>query len=317
MMFVFALALFDAFIIQVPGMGAASKAGEKKGYWGSFLMGMFAVLIATPCTAPILGAALGFAFQQQPSVIFAIFISVGIGLGFPFLLISAFPKMIKLLPKPGEWMNIFKEALGFLLLGFCIKMLSVIEVQMGGAFVVNHVLMYALVLRIAVWFYGRFVTPMHTKLVQWVMAGVAVVLIIVGVRVFLSDLTPPEFDFSSNVASRDGFWLKFDEQVVYEAIEFERAVFIDFTAEYCLVCKQNEALVLNTADIRGAFTEKDVLMLKGDFTRRSPVIHEWLRRYNKAGVPLYLLFIPGVEEPVVFPEILTKPMIFEALDRIP
>jgi thiol:disulfide interchange protein DsbD len=273
------------------------------------------VLIATPCTAPILGTALGFAFRMPPSIIFAIFIMVGFGLGFPFLMISAFPKMIKILPKPGEWMNIFKELLGFLLLGFALSMLSTIQVQMGGEFIVKNVLPFALVLRVAVWMYGRFVTPLYSRLTQWIMAGCVVLLIVLGGNYFLGNHTPTDEIEGENVI-RDTFWVRFSEEAVNEAREMGLPIFIDFTAAYCTQCKVNDAMVLGTPDIRHAFTEKNVLMLKGDFTRRDPIIAEWLRRYRKAGVPMNLLFIPGVEEPIVFPEILTKGMIFDALNRI-
>jgi thiol:disulfide interchange protein DsbD len=316
-MFVFALSLFDAFVIQLPGMNAAARVGEKKGYWGSFLMGIFAVLIATPCTAPMLGPALGFAFSQTPSIIFAIFLAVGFGLGFPFLLISTFPATVRVLPKPGEWMNIFKEMMGFLLLGFAVKFMSVVQVQMGGDFIITRVLPYALALRIAIWVYGRWVTPLYSRLVQWIMAILTILIITFGAIYFFGRPYEVIESHSGEIVSADGFWVRFSERAVEEAQEYGVPVFIDFTAEYCLVCKQNEALVLNAADIRNAFTEKGVVMLKGDYTRRDPVIREWLRTYQRAGVPLYLLFIPGESEPVVFPEVLTKGMIFEALSRIP
>jgi len=319
MLFVFALSLFDAFVIQLPGANAAAQAGNKKGYWGSYLMGMFAVVIATPCTAPILGTALGFAFSMPPAVIFAIFIAVGLGLGVPFLLISAFPKAVKMLPKPGEWMNIFKELLGFLLIVFAVKMLSTVYVQMGGAFIINNVLPFAIVLRLAVWCYGRFVTPMYSKITQTVMAVITLLLIVGGTYYFLGDLTPPpEPTYGAGQSEQiDDFWVRFSERAVEEAQFVGRPVFIDFTAEYCMVCKTNEATVLNTSDIRQAFLDKDVLMLKGDYTKRNATIHEWLMRYQRAGVPLYLLFIPGQEKPMVFPEVITKGMITDALGKLP
>jgi len=315
LMFVFALAMFDAFIIQLPGVNSMSGANNKKGYLGSFLMGIFAVFIATPCTAPMLGAALGFAFSQPPAIIFAIFILVGFGLGFPFLMISAFPKLIKLLPKPGEWMNIFKELLGFMLFGFAISMLGVVQIQIGGDFIVKKLLPFALVLRIAVWVYGRFVTPMYSKIVQWIMAGVVVLLITGGGIFFLHDLTP-RTETTEGETMADTFWIRFSERAVEEAKEMGKPIFIDFTAAYCTVCKQNAALVLNTSDIRAAFEDKGVVMLKGDYTRRDVVIREWLQRHDRAGVPLYLLFIPGQEKPIIFPEVLTKSMIYEALNRL-
>jgi len=318
MLYVFALSLFDAFIIQLPGVNTVVNTGNKKWYWGSFIMGMFAVVIATPCTAPILGTALGFAFLMPPIVIFAFFIAVGLGLGLPFLLISVFPAVIRVLPRPGEWMNIFKEILGFLLIAFAVKMLSTVYAQMGGEFIINNVLPFAVIVRLAVWFYGRFVTPMHDKVTQWIMAMVALLLIVGGSYYFFADLKSSPEVISEGAQSEqiDDFWVRFTERAVEEAQMLGRPVFIDFTAEYCMVCKTNEALVLNTSDIRKAFTDRDVLMLKGDYTKHNTTIHEWLKRYQKAGVPLYLLFVPGQEKPIIFPEMITKGMVLEMLGKL-
>ncbi|MDD4155438.1 MAG: thioredoxin family protein [Candidatus Cloacimonetes bacterium] len=312
LMFVFSLSLFDVFVFQAPGISVASQASGKKGYWGSFLTGIFAVLLATPCTAPFLGAALGFAFTQPPVIIYAIFILVGLGLGFPFLIIGVFPKAVKVFPKPGEWMNIFKEILGFLLLAFAVKMVQVILVQMGGAYVIN-VLLFLLILGLAAWMYGRFVTPMHTKKTQWIITFLAVLIIVFGAMLTLKGQAPAN---TENSSTYDSFWTKFSEEAIEQGISEGKPVFVDFTAAYCMVCKTNEATVINTSDIKQAFTDKGVLMLKGDYTKKDPLIHKWLQQYNKAGVPLYLLFVPGKTEPIVFPEIITKQMIFNALDEI-
>ena len=312
LMFVFSLSLFDVFTIQFPGLNTATKASSKSGYLGSFLMGIFCVLLATPCTAPLLGGALGFAFSQPPLVIYAIFICVAIGLGFPFLVIGVFPKAVKILPKPGEWMNIFKEVLGFLLLAFAISMVKVLLIQMGGLFVIN-VLYFMLLLALAAWLYGRFVTPMYPKLTQWIITIVVVLVVVFGARYTMS--TNLTTNTELKIQQQDDFWQVFSEEAVAEGLAQGRRVFIDFTAAYCTVCKQNALLVLNQNDIRQAFIDNDVLMLLGDFTRRDPVIQEWLRRYDRAGVPLYLMFEPGSEEPIRFPEILTKQMIFNALNK--
>ena len=309
LMFVFSLSLFDIFSIQVPGLSSATKASKKSGYWGSFLMGIFCVLLATPCTAPFLGAALGFAFTQTPLIIFSIFSLVGLGLGFPFIIIGIFPDAVRVLPKPGEWMNVFKEILGFLLLAFAIKMIQVLLVQMGGLYVIN-VLYYMLILGFAVWLYGRFVTPLYPKTTQWIIAMLALLFIIFGAMFTLKAQPSSEID---PIGRYDDFWHKFSEDAVLEGLAQGRPVFVDFTAEYCMVCKTNEATVLNTSDIRQAFADHDVLMLKGDYTRKDPVIHQWLERYNRAGVPLYLLFVPEHETPIQLPEVLTKTIVLNAL----
>ena len=313
LMFVFSLSLFDVFTVQVPGLTAATKASSKSGYLGSFLMGVFCVLLATPCTAPILGGALGFAFAQPPIIIYAIFLLVGFGLGFPFLILGLYPQAIKILPKPGEWMVVFKEILGFLLLAFAISMVKVLLIQMGGLYVIS-VLYFMLFLGIAVWLYGKFVTPMYPRLTQWIITIVAVLVVIFGAMLTVKGQEAT--DFNSGI-THDDFWSVFSEEAVEAGLADGRLVFVEFTAAYCTICKQNAALVLNQNDIRQAFTDNNVLMLLGDFTRSDPVIYEWLRRYDRAGVPLYLLFVPGQDEPIRFPEILTKQMIFNQLRNEP
>ncbi|MCL2064857.1 MAG: thioredoxin family protein [Candidatus Cloacimonetes bacterium] len=313
LMFIFSLSLFNVFTINIPGMNTATKASSKSGYLGSFLMGIFCVLLATPCTAPLLGAALGFAFAQPPLIIYTIFLSVGFGLGFPFLLIGFFPKAIKILPKPGEWMNVFKEILGFLLLAFAVSMVGVLVVQ---GLSITNVLYFLLILAFATWLYGRFVTPLYSKTTQWIIAIIAILTIIIGGMITLKNYDN-DFNSSETVSARyDGFWDVFSESAFQIGLAEGRPIFIDFTADWCTVCKMNDAVVLSQSDIRQAFIDNDVLMLKGDFTRRDPVIQEWLRKYNRAGVPLYLLFIPGQEEAIQFPELLTKQMIFNALRDI-
>ena len=310
LMFVFSLSLFDVFTIQAPGLNTATKASSKSGYLGSFMMGIFCVLLATPCTAPLLGAALGFAFAQPPLLIFTIFLCVGLGLGFPFLVIGLFPQAVKILPKPGEWMNIFKEVLGFLLLGFAVSMISVLVV-LGLS--ITSVLYFLLILCFATWLYGRFVTPLYSKSTQWIIAIVAILVIVFGGMITLKGQD------ISNVSAEmriDEFWNVFSEEAVAQGRAEGRVVFVDFTADWCTVCKMNEATVLSQSDIKQAFIDNDVLMLKGDYTRRDPVISDWLRRYDRAGVPLYLMFVPDKDEVVRFPEILTKQMIFNALSEI-
>ena len=312
LMFVFSLSLFDIFTISIPGMNIATKASSKSGYWGSFLMGIFCVLLATPCTAPFLGPALGFAFTQPPVLIFTIFLFVGLGLGFPFLVIGIFPKAVKILPKPGNWMNIFKEVLGFLLLGFAIfSLIGTLYSLMGGAYLIR-VMYLLLILGFAAWLYGKWVTPLYSKLTQWIVTILAILIIIFGAKFTVAGQTASD----PTSLKADSFWGVFDEEIVFSAVAEGRPVFIDFTAAYCTVCKQNEMVVLNAPDIREAFIERNVLMLKADFTRGDPIIREWLFRYDRAGVPLYLLFVPGETEPIQLPEILTKTSVFNALNRI-
>jgi thiol:disulfide interchange protein DsbD len=313
--FVFSLSLFDVFIIRAPGMQAATKASSKGGLTGSFLSGIFAVLLATPCTAPLLGAALGFAFSQPPLMILAIFLLIGMGLAFPFILIGIWPKAIRIIPKPGEWMNIFKEVMGFLLLATAFYLVRSLYFLVGGKELLS-ILVYLLILAFAVWIYGRFAKPEFSKTKQWI-ATILAIAIAVGGGYLTLDFSEENITASLEAEShlRPG-WEKFSPELVAEYREAGEPVFIDFGAEWCLTCKTNETTVLFTEDIENAFQENGVKILKGDNTKNDPVIGEWLTKFNRAGVPLYIFYLPGQEEPIVLPELITKDMIYKMLEKL-
>lgn len=314
-MFVFALSMFDVLIFQAPGMNVAYQASGKTGFSGSFLSGIFAVILATPCTAPFLGTALGFAFSQPPFIILAIFLAIGLGLAMPFLMIGIFPSSIKILPKPGNWMNIFKEAMGFLLLATSVWLLNVVYTQLGGSNLIR-VLFFTVVLALASWLYGTFVKPQYSKAKQWVMTIIAVLVVVFGAY-FLLQFKEADSVNSAEAAHADGLWKTFSEEAVYALIDEGKPVFVDFSAEWCMTCKTNETTVLWTKEIEDAFVNKGVTLFAGDYTRKDPTIHAWLKKFNKAGVPLYLLYIPGQNEPIVFPELITKGMVLDKLSLIP
>jgi thiol:disulfide interchange protein DsbD len=308
----FALSLFDLFQIRAPGMQLAADVGARNGWTGAFLSGVFAVLLATPCTAPLLGAAMGFAFVQPAWLVFLLFLLVGLGLAFPFLLVGFLPRAASWIPKPGAWMTPFREIMGFLLLATAVWLIGVLDRQLGGR--IQGVLAYLLVLSVAAWIYGRFANAGQSLRRQWLYTGLAATVAVGGWFAWV-DLHPSAGPSSApgGTSSRNAAWEPFSPERVERLRAEGRPVFIDFTAEWCLTCKINKRGVLDTDAIQAAFRQHNVALLRGDFTRADPVIAEWLRRYRRAGVPLYLFFAPGRAEPVILPELITRQMILDLL----
>ena len=314
MIFVFALSMFDVLIFNAPGMNKATQASQKQGHWGSFLSGIFAVLLATPCTAPMLGAALGFAFTQPPLMILAIFILIGLGLALPFLLIGFWPAAIKIIPRPGEWMNVFKEVMGFLLFATALFLLRTLYFLVGGDGTFN-ILWFLLILSFSAWMFGRWTRPHIPHKKQWVMAILAV-LISVFAGMFLLRFNDSSSNKTEMVSSTKGNWGVFSPEKVQELRDAGKPVFIDFGAEWCMTCKTNEKVVLYTDEIQKAFRDHNVVLLRGDNTKRDPIINEWLHKFKRAGVPLYIMYIPGKDEPEVLPELITKDMVLNMLKKL-
>jgi len=310
--YVFALSLFDVFVLSPPGMNIAAKASGRKGYAGSFFTGVFAVLVATPCTAPFLGSALGFAFTQPPLIIFAIFIFIGIGLAFPFILLGIRPGLVTKIPKPGKWMTIFKEIMGFLLVGTAVYLLNTLYKQIGGGIV--RVIIFLTVLTFAAWFFGRFAGIGASKKRRIIITAITAVIAITGGMLSLDLEESISRENTEQIALKKENWEVFTPEKVQMYREAGFPVFIDFYAEWCTNCKINEARVLSTDEVLSVFKENDTKLLLGDFTLNDPVIAEWIRNFGKGGVPVYALYLPGSDEPIIFPELLSKNMIINAFN---
>lgn len=309
-LFLFSLSLFEVFIINPPGTNTAARLSGKGGRWGAFLSGAFAVLLATPCTAPFLGTALGFAFTQSPLVILLIFFMVGLGLSLPFLILGFFPRLIRLLPRPGNWMNRFRELMAFLLMGTAVHFVAVLREQIGGARLVG-VIEFLFVLAVAAWLLGWLTKPAHKKPIRLAGALLALTLAFGGGFFFL-DLTPVSAEESLGPKIPAG-WERFSPEAVEEAIISGDPVFIAFGASWCLTCKTNEATVLMTDWGNRFFEERNIRRFYGDFTNNDTVIGEWIADYGRAGVPVYAYYSPGTGTARILPELLNRPLFEEAL----
>ena len=311
---VFALNLFGVFEISVPQRLARSllSTSERKDLLGSFFQGVFATVLATPCTAPFLGTALGFAFTQSPAIILAMFVAIAAGMSAPYLLLSAQPAWLRFLPKPGPWMVHVKQFMGFLLLATLLFLLYVLGAQRGleGAIWASC---FLLVISIACWMKGAFVLPNASALKRSVVLVLMLLLVLGGGIYFVGG----KFR-STNLASTNsqlrGDWQAFTPQRLQGELEQGRFVFVDFTAAWCLTCKFNEANVLENPEVQQAFQRRGIVKLKADWTNGDPVITKLLQHFGRPGVPLYVLYPGKNEEPIVFPELLTKSMLLDKLE---
>jgi thiol:disulfide interchange protein DsbD len=313
---VFALNLFGVFEVSLPQSVTRNllSTSERKDLLGSFFQGVFATVLATPCTAPFLGTALGFAFTQSAAVILAMFIAIAAGMSAPYLLLSAQPAWLRFLPRPGPWMVHVKQFMGFLLLATLLFLLYVVGAQRGleGAIWASC---FLLVISVACWMKGAFVVPTAPAIKRVIVLALMLLLVIGSGVYFVGD----KFR-SAKIASADshlqGGWQAFTPERLQTELEQGRTVFVDFTAAWCLTCKFNEASVLEAQDVREAFQRHGIVKLKADWTNGDPVITKLLQQFGRPGVPLYVLYPAKNEEPIVFPEVLTKGMILDKLETV-
>ena len=313
---VFALNLFGVFEVSLPQPVTRNllSTSERKDLLGSFFQGVFATVLATPCTAPFLGTALGFAFTQSAAIILAMFIAIASGMSAPYLLLSAQPAWLRFLPRPGPWMLHVKQFMGFLLLATLLFLLYVVGAQRGleGAIWASC---FLLVISVACWMKGAFVVPTASAVKRIVVLALMLLLVIGSGVYFIGD----KFQ-SAKIASADsqirGDWQPFTPERLQTELEQGRTVFVDFTAAWCLTCKFNEASVLEAQDVREAFQRHGIVKLKADWTNGDPVITKLLQKFGRPGVPLYVLYPAKNEEPIVFPEVLTKGMILDKLETV-
>jgi thiol:disulfide interchange protein DsbD len=320
--FAFGLSLFGVYEIVLP-VQVGGGGGRGSAYAESFMNGVLATALATPCTAPLLGAALGFAFTQPPAVILAIFLTVGLGLSLPYVILSLNPGLLRFVPKPGPWMDTFKQAMGFLLMGTLIWLLWVLGQQVGTDGMIAA-LIFILVLGFALWMYGRMLdlnSSTQRRVTVW---AVMVVLVAGSWWQFVHEPFSGEAiaaqQGTQQVASHGGggtaAWEPFSVAALETAVAEGHTVFVDFTAAWCTTCKVNEKTVIMTEPVLSKIEELGVKTFVGDWTNRDEEITRVLRQFGRSGVPFYAVFPAGrIDSPIVLPEIITQSMVVEALEE--
>jgi thiol:disulfide interchange protein/DsbC/DsbD-like thiol-disulfide interchange protein len=313
---VFALNLFGVFEISLPqslSRGLLSNA-ERKDNLGSFFQGVFATVLATQCTAPFLGTALGFAFTQSPAVVLSMFVAIAAGMSLPYLLLSAEPAWLRFLPKPGPWMLHLKQFMGFLLLATLLFLIYVLGAQRGldGAIWASC---FLLVVAIACWMKGAFILPTASATKRVVVLLLMLVIVLGSGAYLIGDkFQSARTDLAQSGSVSD--WQPFTPERLQSEISQGHTVFIDFTAAWCLTCKFNEKTVLESARVRDAFQRHGVVKLKADWTNGDPAITKILQQFGRPGVPLYVLYPGNSEERIVFPELLTQRILLDKLETI-
>jgi thiol:disulfide interchange protein DsbD len=311
----FALNLFGVFEIE---LGQGRLAGIGQGATGarrSAFEGLLAVVLATPCTAPFLGTAVGFAFASSGPTIAAIFLAIGMGLASPFLLVSFSPRLARFVPRSGPWMNTLRAGLGFSLLATVVWLLWLLG-QSGGAGAVVSTLALLLGLAFLVWVFGQ-LKPMHSV---WLSrAGVLSIAAVAVAGFNLIELDPSEATRPAGggapaIRSEAGSWTPWNEQAVEVTLAAGRPVFVVFTADWCITCKMNEHTVLERTSVREALDRHGYARFAADWTRRDERIRRKLAEFGRAGVPLYLVYGPEApDHPRVLSELLSVDEVLTAL----
>lgn len=308
-----ALNLFGLFEITLSGgaMGAASQLASRQGSAGAFFNGVLATVLATPCTAPFLGVAIGFAFTQPPAIIVLMFLAVGLGLAAPFVLLCWHPGWLKFLPKPGAWMERFKVAMGFPMLATALWLFWLTGTRLGKTGVL-WLGLFLVLLSLVAWIWGEFVQR-GTRHKGW---AVAICLVLLGIG--YGGILEKRLQWRQSAANRQkGIeWKPWSPEAVAKARREGHPVLVDFTADTCLNCQVNKITSLEIESTRAKLKEIDAVSFLADFTDEDPVIARELQRYDRAGVPLVLVYAKEPEKPaIVLPAVLTPSIVLEALDK--
>ncbi len=314
-----ALNLFGVFEVILGGgaMNSAGNLAAKSGAAGAFFNGVLATILATPCTAPFLSIALGFAFAQSAPIIVLVFLTVGLGLASPYLLLSWNPAWLKFLPKPGAWMEKFKIAMGFPMLATVVWLFSVASSSYSKN--IFWLGVFLVIVSFAAWVFGEFVQRGRSRKT---LAAIIALSLLVGGYVFALekqlDWRNPMTNFISTGSlkeSADGIdWAPWSPAAVMSARAAGKIVFVDFTADWCLTCQVNKRTSIEITAVREKLKSLNSVALIGDYTHFPPGITAELTRFNRAGVPLVVVYPKNsATPPIVLPEVLTPSIVLNAL----
>jgi thiol:disulfide interchange protein/DsbC/DsbD-like thiol-disulfide interchange protein len=308
--FVLALNLSGVFEVGQLLPSRVSSWAARNTYANDALSGMLAVVVASPCSAPFMGAALGYALAENNASTLAIFAALGLGMALPYVLLAYFPAWRRWLPRPGPWMVRLKQLLAFPLYGTVIWLAWVLSVQLDNN-AVARLLAALLLIGFSLWAWQTMRSGAARRWGVAALAGLVAAAAVawpVAVAVATDTATPKA------VAAENGPWQDFTPQRLRQLTDAGRTVFVDFTAAWCVTCQVNK-LALNSDTVQQAFAQRNVALLRADWTRRDPVIGQALAALGRNGIPVYVLYRPG-REPLLLPEVLQKSTITDALGTL-
>jgi thiol:disulfide interchange protein DsbD len=310
--FLIGLNLFGVFEVGT-SLTSVAAADHRSGLAGSFWGGALATLVATPCTAPFMGSALGYALAQPAWVALVVFSFLGLGMAFPYLLLSRFPSLRRYVPRPGAWMEAFKQLMGFFIMATVVVLLWVFGRQ-AGVNAMSLLLGSLVVIGLGAWIYGRGSAPDAPPRRRLVSRLAAAGLVVAGVLLGLSQAqADPGRSPSRAPAAAELDWQPWSEARQSELLAQGRPVFVDFTADWCLTCQVNEQVAF-TAEVRDRLEAEGVALLRADWTLRDDAITRALSSHGRQGVPLYVLY--GRDgKPRLLPQLLTPGLVVAALDE--
>ena len=300
LMFFLALSLAGQFELGLSLTSAGGGLAQKQGYTGSFFTGVLATVVATPCTAPLMGAAVGFALAHSAWVTFVVFTALGIGLALPYLVLTMQPQWTKVLPKPGAWMETLKQFTAVPLFATAIWLAWVYAhlYANDGVDRMTRLLACFLILAIAGWVLGRWPAKWGSAIAATLLIIFAVAIPLLKVRV--STLKWEPYTSASFAAARSS----------------GKPVFVDFTAAWCLSCQVNERAVLESAEVDSTLITKDFVLLRADWTQYDPAITQALAAVERSGIPTYVIYPAGEKSNAdVLPELLTKDIVLRAIEK--
>lgn len=299
---VFALNLSGLFEFGLRAVGLGNKLTGQSGWSGSFFSGALATVVATPCSAPFLAPALGAALALPALDSLIMFTAIAMGLSAPYLILSIFPQLAAKLPKPGAWMESFKQLMAFPLYATVAYLVWVMAGQVDSDGFLN--LVFGLIgVSLAVWIYGRWTRPeVRKKRTRRIAIGLAILTM--GVSLYAA--YPRE--------AKD-FWQPWSEQILADLREENRWVYVDFTARWCATCQTNKRAVFSSNEVLETFRRKGIVPIQADWTNRDPAITRALAGYGRSAIPVNILYYPGATEGIILPELLTPGIVLDTIER--